>query len=90
LPPILAIFAGLFLAGLALISAMALVAVSVVAGLGHLIVGRLRGLWRERADAPGDVLTVDYEIVREREDPDDREALPERDPRATLLDGNER
>lgn len=64
LPPVLAIFAGLLLAGLALISAVALVAVSLVAGLGHLLLGRLRGRWHRPAPAGGDVLTVDYEVVR--------------------------
>jgi hypothetical protein len=87
LPPILAIFAGLFLAGLALFSAMALVAFSVVAGLGHLILGRLRGLWRRPADRPGDVLTVEYEVVRDR---DEHDVLPEREERPTSVDVGDR
>lgn len=79
LPPILAIFAGLVLAGLALISAMALVAVSVLTGLGHAILDRLRSTRRHATGSDGDLLTVEYEVVRS---PRERDALSTGDERA--------
>jgi len=73
LPPILAIFVGLVLAGLALASALALVVVSVVAGIAALVMGRMKQP-RRRHEPGGDILTADYEVVR---DPESNYSLPE-------------
>jgi len=67
LPPILAIFAGLILAGLALASALALVVVSVLAGIAALVLGRLKRPWQRHEPGGADILTADYEIVRDTE-----------------------
>ena len=68
LPPFLAVVAGLVIAGLALVSALAMVAFSVVAGIAAMLLGRFRSPWqRHRPSSPGTELTADYEVISERD-----------------------